>query len=139
MDPTKAFPRHRNLKAEQFALKNFVNFFGHPPARNPGNTPASKEDADQHWWAVKYMAYHLRLLPTARDLEGERSCMKLFLSRDVDLYKEDATSSVTRKVRKPTGAPPVDRWDYDFIRACTYSGAMFTASTPDEPVRRLLF
>ena len=60
--------------------------------------------------------------------------MKLFLDREVDLYKDGI------KVRKPKGSPPTDRWDYDFIRACTYSGVGFDGPVPPEPPpRRLLF
>jgi hypothetical protein len=122
VDPTKAFPKFRNLKAETLALKNFVNFFRRPPSRDTNDQPASPAVAEKDWWAVKYMAYHLRLLPTSRDLTGERTCLKLFLDRDVDLYKDG------QKVRKPKGTPPRDLFDYDFIRACTYSGLQFAAA-----------
>jgi len=119
VDPTKAFPKFRNLRAEELALKNFVNFFRRPPSRDTRDRPTPPEIAEKDWWAVKYMAYHLRLAPTARDLTGERTCLRIFLDRDVDLYKDGT------KVRKARGAPPRDLFDYDFIRACTYSGLQF--------------
>ncbi|MDO8621766.1 MAG: hypothetical protein Q7R80_00870, partial [bacterium] len=118
-DPTKLYPEYRDEQAEVLALKNFVNFFGRPPSKDTRKRLLPVEAGDRDWWAVKYMAYHLRLLPTARDLDGERTCLKLFLARDVDLYKDGV------KARKAKGAPPKDLFDYDFIRACTYSGVKF--------------
>jgi len=119
VDPTKLYPEYRDIEAEILALKNFVNFFGHPPSEDTSGKPVATDIADKDWWAVKYMAYHLRLLPTARDIDGERTCLKLFLNRDVDLYKDGV------KERKGKGSPPSDLFDYDFIRACTYSGVKF--------------
>ncbi|MBI4434498.1 hypothetical protein HY635_01635, partial [Candidatus Uhrbacteria bacterium] len=119
VDPTKEFPKFRNLKAETLALKNFVNFFRRPPSRDTQDRPTTPAVAEKDWWAVKYMAYHLRLAPTSRDLTGERTCLRIFLDRDVDLYKDG------QKVRKAKGTPPRDLFDYDFIRACTYSGLQF--------------
>lgn len=126
LDPTKAFPKYRNLQAETFALRNFVNFFRRPPSKDRRDRPLPPEIADRDWWAVKYMAYHLRLAPTARDLTGERTCLKLFLDRDVDLYKDG------QKTRKARGTPPHDLFDYDFIRACTYSGVTFVSAAGTE-------
>jgi photosystem II stability/assembly factor-like uncharacterized protein len=118
-DPTVTFPEFRNLVSENIAIKNFVNFFRRPPSLDFNNQPLTQEAAARDWWAVKYMAYHLRLAPAARDIVGERRCLKLFIDRDVDLYKNGT------KVRKLKGQPPMDVFDFDFIRACTYSGAKF--------------
>lgn len=126
LDPTKAFPKYRNLQAETLALRNFVNFFRRPPSQDTRDRALPTEVAEKDWWAVKYMAYHLRLAPTARDLNGERTCLKLFLDRDVDLYKDGV------KTRKSRGTPPRDLFDYDFIRACTYSGVTFVSAAGTE-------
>lgn len=118
-DITVLFPGYRNIDAEQLAIKNFVNFFQRPPSLDVSGAELPAPIAAHDWWAVKYMAYHLRLKPTARNVIGERRCVRLFMDRDVDLYKDGV------KIRKSQGGAPQDVWDHDFIRACAYSGAGF--------------
>jgi photosystem II stability/assembly factor-like uncharacterized protein len=119
IDLTVNYPTFRNIRAEILALKNFVNFFKRPPGLNPDLSRLDAEVGAQDWWAVKFMAYHLRLAPGARDVANERACIKLFFERAVDLYKDGV------KEEKASNQAPTDLWDWDFIRACAYSGAPF--------------
>lgn len=119
LDPVKAFPEYRNLGEERNALKNFVNFFGRLPSRNKDGSPASGDITEQDWWAVKYMAYHLKKETATREVRVERICLRGFVSSGLTLYKG------TAQVRKVKGQAPRDIWDWDFVRACAYSGVPF--------------
>lgn len=147
IDVTKEFgDTHRNTEQETYALKNFVNFFGRPPSKAVSGDALAPEVADRDWWAVKYLTYHPVLAATVRNRDGERDCIRAFVDSEVDLYEQQDDGGFV-KVKKVKGAAPTSLWQWDFIRACTYSGAPFVeeftsrARKPQPPAstqRRLL-
>ncbi|MDO8425548.1 MAG: YCF48-related protein [bacterium] len=131
-DITEQFPGHRNLNAEGFALKNFTNFFKRPPSVGFNNEPLPEHIADRDWMAVKHMAYHFLIDPTARDPMTERACLRLFTNSAIELYKGcEKSFKDCVKTLKPAGRGPADEDDFAFIRACSYSGAAFIGTVGD--------
>lgn len=148
VDVTKAFgSTHRNILQETYALKNFVNFFGRLPSKETDGDALAPEVADRDWWAVKYLTYHPVLAATIRNRDGERTCIRAFVDSEVDLYEQKEDGSFV-KVKKVKGVAPKSLWQWDFIRACTYSGAPFVeefteraqkAQPPARAQRRLTY
>ncbi|MDO8598968.1 MAG: hypothetical protein Q7S02_02580, partial [bacterium] len=85
------------------------------------------------------------LAATIRNRDGERACIRAFVDAEVDLYEQKEDGSFV-KVKKVKGAAPKSLWQWDFIRACTYSGAPFVEeftararkAQPRAPIQRRL-
>lgn len=116
-DVTKLFPDMRNLTIERDGLKDFTNCNKRPPSVDTKGQKLAKTQQDKEWAFVKYTGYQLKVDPSHRSLGDEAKTIKAFKAAKIDIYKNG------KKTSKAAGKNPSDLFDWNFIRAATYSGA----------------
>ncbi|MDO8463082.1 MAG: fibronectin type III domain-containing protein [bacterium] len=119
-DVTKLFPDLRNLTIEGDGLKDFTNCNARPPSVDTKGVKLVKAQQDKEWAFVKYTGYQLKVDPAKRSLGAEAAAIKKFKTAKLSIYKNGV------KTEKAAGKNPADLFDWNFIRAATYSGAPTT-------------
>ncbi|MFH1430225.1 MAG: hypothetical protein ABIG71_01715, partial [Candidatus Uhrbacteria bacterium] len=96
---------------------DFTNCNGRPPSLDAKGNKLPQAQVDQEWAFVKYTGYQLKVDPAKRSLGAEAATITKFRENTVWIYKDGV------KTKKPAGQNPKDLYDWNFIRAATYSGA----------------